>query len=95
LIYFLKGTPNLQKIFTCRRIFVLLKAKNLFETFSHILNETSFTPRPAKCWSEMKPLTYDLGYDNVLLGQGYRILHAAVIDEYGAMVELWLTGETK
>jgi hypothetical protein len=37
--------------------------------------------------SEMKPLTLDREYDNVLLGQGYRTPHGAVIDEYGAMVE--------
>jgi hypothetical protein len=35
----------------------------------------------------MKPLTLDKGYENVLLGQGYRIPHGAVIDEYGAMME--------
>jgi hypothetical protein len=32
----------------------------------------------------MKPLTYDRGYDNVLLAQGYRTPRGAVIDEYGA-----------
>jgi hypothetical protein len=42
----------------------------------------------------MKPLTYDRGYDNVLLGQGYRTPRGAVIDEYGAVVEWWLAGET-
>jgi hypothetical protein len=31
----------------------------------------------------------------VLLGQGYRTPHGAVTDEYGAMVEWWLSGETK
>jgi hypothetical protein len=36
--------------------------------------------------SEMKLLTYYRGYDNVLLGQGYRTTRGAVIDEYGAMV---------
>jgi hypothetical protein len=36
----------------------------------------------------MKPLTYDRGYDNVLLGQGYRTPRGAVMDEYGAVVEL-------
>jgi hypothetical protein len=37
--------------------------------------------------SEMKPLTHYLGFENVLLGQGYRTPHGAVTDEYGAMVE--------
>jgi hypothetical protein len=37
--------------------------------------------------SEMKPLTEDRGYNNMLLGQGYRTRHGAVINEYGAMVE--------
>jgi hypothetical protein len=36
---------------------------------------------------EMKSLTYDRGYDNVLLGQVYRTPRGAVVDEYGAMVE--------
>jgi hypothetical protein len=31
----------------------------------------------------------------VLLGQGYRTLRGAVIDDYGAMVEWWLTGKTR
>lgn len=35
----------------------------------------------------MKHLTYDGGYDNLLLGQGCRTPHGAVIDEYGAVVE--------
>jgi hypothetical protein len=35
---------------------------------------------------EMKLLIYDQGYDNVLLGQGYRTPRGAVRDEYGAMV---------
>jgi hypothetical protein len=43
----------------------------------------------------MKPLTLDRGYDNVLLGQGYRTPRGAVIDEYGAMVESWLAGENE
>lgn len=37
--------------------------------------------------SEMKNLTYDLGYDNVLLGQGYHRLLGTVMDWYGSMVE--------
>jgi hypothetical protein len=37
--------------------------------------------------SEMKPLTYDRGGDNVLLGWSYRTPHGAVRDEYEAMVE--------
>jgi hypothetical protein len=41
----------------------------------------------------MKPLTEDQGYDNVLLTQSYHAPHGVVIDEYGAMVELWLAGE--
>jgi hypothetical protein len=45
--------------------------------------------------SEMKPLTEDWGYDNVLLGQDYRIPHGMVIDEYGAMVEWWLARENQ
>jgi hypothetical protein len=36
----------------------------------------------------MKPLTEDRGYDNVLLGQGYRTPREAVIDEYGAIVKM-------
>jgi hypothetical protein len=35
----------------------------------------------------MKPLTYDRGYDNVLLGQGYSMSQGAMINGYGAMVE--------
>jgi hypothetical protein len=35
---------------------------------------------------EMKPLTYDRGYDNVLLGQHYRTPRGAVIDECRASV---------
>jgi hypothetical protein len=35
----------------------------------------------------MKNLTYDLGYDNVLLGQGYHRLLGTVMDWYGSMVE--------
>jgi hypothetical protein len=31
--------------------------------------------------------TQDRGYDNVLLGQGYRTPRGAVIDDYGAMKE--------
>jgi hypothetical protein len=47
----------------------------------------NFAPRQVKCRSEMKPLTSYRGYDNVLLGQGYRTPRGAVIDEYAAMVE--------
>jgi hypothetical protein len=35
----------------------------------------------------MKPVIWYRGYDNVLLGQGYRTPRGAVVDEYGAMVE--------
>jgi hypothetical protein len=45
--------------------------------------------------SEMKPLTLDRTYDNVLLCQGYRTPHAAVTDGYGAMVKLCWLGKTK
>jgi hypothetical protein len=38
-------------------------------------------------------LTYDREYDNVLLGQGYRISRGAVINQQGEMVELLLIGE--
>jgi hypothetical protein len=31
----------------------------------------------------------------MLLGQGYRTPHEAVIDEYGEMVEWWLAGENR
>jgi hypothetical protein len=37
----------------------------------------------------MKRLTYDRGYDNVLLGQGYRTPRGAVIDENGAVEQWW------
>jgi hypothetical protein len=37
--------------------------------------------------SQLKFLTYDRGYDNALLGQGYRTPRGAVIDGYGDMVE--------
>jgi hypothetical protein len=33
--------------------------------------------------SDMKPLTDERGYDNVLLGLDYRRLPGTVIDEYG------------
>jgi hypothetical protein len=36
----------------------------------------------------MKSLTQDQGYDNVLLGLGYRTPRGAVINEYGT-VEKW------
>jgi hypothetical protein len=39
--------------------------------------------------------TWDRGYDNVLLGQGYRTPRGAVIDEYGATMGWWLAGEQK
>lgn len=39
-------------------------------------------PRPA----EMKPLTEDQVYNNVLPDQGYRTPYGLVGDEYGAMV---------
>jgi hypothetical protein len=35
----------------------------------------------------MKPLTYDRGYDDVLLGQGCRTPRGVVINENGAMME--------
>jgi hypothetical protein len=44
-------------------------------------SETSQVP------GQMEPLTEDQGYDNVLLGQGYRKPRGVVIDEYGATVE--------
>jgi hypothetical protein len=37
--------------------------------------------------SEMKPLTHDRRYDNMLLGQGYRTPHGAMIDEYGTIMQ--------
>lgn len=44
-------------------------------------------PRPAKCWSEMKALTYDRWCDDVILGQGCRTPPgAAVIDERGGVI---------
>jgi hypothetical protein len=39
--------------------------------------------------SEVKPFK-DRGCDSVLLGQSNRTPHVAVIDEYGAMVELYI-----
>jgi hypothetical protein len=42
----------------------------------------------------MKPLTWDRGGDNVLLGRSYPTPHGAVIDEYGATVELYWQGKT-
>jgi hypothetical protein len=47
------------------------------------------------CRSEMKYLTSYRGYDDVLLGQGYRTPRGAVIDEYGAMVGWWSAGENR
>lgn len=43
--------------------------------------------------SEIKSLTQDWGYGNMLLCQGYDTLHGLVADEYGARVEWWLAGE--
>jgi hypothetical protein len=45
--------------------------------------------------SEVKPLPEDRGCDSVLLGQSDRTPHGAMIDEYGAMVELYLQGKPK
>jgi hypothetical protein len=43
----------------------------------------------------MKPLTQNRGDDNVLLGLNYHTTHGAVIDEYGAMVELYWQEKTE
>jgi hypothetical protein len=53
-------------------------------------NAASFTcklPSETKCQIRDKPLTQDRKYDNVLLGEGYRTLHGAVIVAYEAKVE--------
>jgi hypothetical protein len=41
-----------------------------------------FSSVPAKFCPEMKPLTSDRRYDNVLVGQGYCTPHGAVTDEH-------------
>jgi hypothetical protein len=66
------------------------------ETFFDFFTKTKvpFLRHQPSVRSEMKPLTLYRGYDYVLLGQGYRTPRGVVIDEYGAMVEWWLAGET-
>jgi hypothetical protein len=44
---------------------------------------------------DMKTLSWDRGYDNVLLGQDYRTPHGAVADGYGAMAERRLAAENR
>jgi hypothetical protein len=45
--------------------------------------------QPSAGW-ELKPITSDRDRDKLLLGQGCRTSHGAVIDEYRAVVEWWL-----
>jgi hypothetical protein len=45
---------------------------------------------PVKCPAKMKPLTQQGDCDNELLGQGCRILCGAAVDEYGAVVDLFI-----
>jgi hypothetical protein len=48
---------------------------------------TDYSVSSQSAGSEMKPLTYGPGGDNLLLGRSYRTPHGAVVDEYGTMVE--------
>jgi hypothetical protein len=65
------------------------------ETMSAIKERLPLLWNHPSAGSEMNPLIKDQGYDNMLLVQGYRTPRGEVIDEYGAMVEWWLAGETK
>jgi hypothetical protein len=47
----------------------------------------SYSVSSQSAGSEIKPLTYGRGGDNVLLGRSYCTPHVVVTDEYGAMVE--------
>jgi hypothetical protein len=72
-------------------MFFYPSSRNTYNKFQDLSvgykNQTTLPRDQPGAGSEMKPLTYDRGYDNVLLGQGYRTPRGAVIDEYGAVVE--------
>jgi hypothetical protein len=61
----------------------------------HVANILTFTPGPAKYRVEMKPQAKDRWYDNVLLVRSHRTPRGAVIDGYGAMVEVWIEVESR
>jgi hypothetical protein len=59
------------------------------------INKVPSLPDQTSARSEMKPLPWVAGCDNMLLGQGYRTPRGAVVGEYEQWFELRLTVENR